>query len=528
MEEQVKILAVDDRYENLLALQSILASCDCDLVTLQSGEEVLKYLLKEPAHNIAAILMDVQMPGLNGFETTELIKQKKSCEDIPIIFLTAISTSIEHVLRGYHAGSIDYVFKPVHPELLKMKVDAFIKLHRVQHNYMRQSELLHSRTLELEAANHKLAAAEMLLKQQNEQLEKRVEERTRELIEAHNKLMKSQAHFKKMFQASPCLMTIRNLSTFEYIDVNESWKYHTGYGDEVIGTSLNPMNQTADTSDEPRLGELYQNYKVKYETKQKEIRSALVSTEIIEMNDEKCLLQVGIDITETLRYETEMARLAQLNLVGEMAAGIAHEIRNPMTTIRGFLQLFRNSQGRMDNEYIEIMLEELDRANDIITEYLSLAKNKRTYQNAMQLNRILETLSPLIQAEAVMTGKHFHVHYGECPDVQLDDKEIRQLILNICINGLEAMEAGGKLTVQTYSESEHVILKISDEGGGIQTEHLEKLGRPFFTTKEHGTGLGLAVCYSIAARHNAKIEVQSSPAGTTFTIKFIIPVPILV
>ncbi|MFC5451842.1 ATP-binding protein [Paenibacillus aestuarii] len=520
MEQQVKILAVDDRYENLLALNSILASPQYEIVSLQSGEEVLKYLLKESPDPIAVILMDVQMPGINGYETVELIKQRKSCQDIPIIFLTAISTSIEHVLKGYHVGSIDYLFKPVHPDLLRMKVDAFVKLHRYHQEIRNQRELLQLRTLELEETNCRLERAEAQLKEQNLLLEQWVEERTSELVDAHEKLMKSQEHFKKLFVSSPCPMAIRRLSDLSYLEINESWKQCTGYGEEVIGT----CNSIRMEPSEPMGDQLIvHNVKVKFEMKSGEFRTALLSTEIIDIEDEKCLLLVAVDITENLRYESEMARLAQLNLVGEMAAGIAHEIRNPMTTIRGFLQLFRDGKRRLESEYIQIMLEELDRANDIITEYLSLAKNKRTHQQSEHLNRIIESLQPLIQAEAVMSGKHVQFLLVDCPELSLDDKEIRQLILNMCMNGLESMQTGGNLTVATHLDSEQVLLTISDEGAGIPEEHLEKLGRPFFTTKDHGTGLGLAICYSIAARHHATIDVKSDHQGTTFVIRFQIP-----
>ncbi|MGG1554867.1 ATP-binding protein [Paenibacillus ferrarius] len=518
MEQQVKILAVDDRYENLLALNSILASSSYDVISLQSGEECLRYLLKEPADHIAVILMDVQMPGLSGFETVELIKQRKAYQDIPIIFLTALSTSIEHVLRGYHVGSIDYLFKPVHPKMLRMKVDGFVNMHLNHQKLKIQSELLHKRTLDLEETNRKLAEAEEKLIQQNVLLEKWVEERTTELVDAHQKLMNSQEHFKKMFILSPSLMSIRRLPDLTYLEVNESWKQYTGYDDEIIGTNLELLSPESDAN--VNLCDILHNEKVKYITKSGEIRTALLSTEIIDIEHDKCLLEVAVDVTESLRFESEMARLAQLNLVGEMAAGIAHEIRNPMTTIRGFLQLFRENDRHMQKEYIPIMLEELDRANDIITEYLSLAKNKTSYQKSESLNRIIESLLPLIQAEAVMCGKHVNGNLGSCPDIQLDDKEIRQLILNMCMNGLEAMSVGGTLRIETYQDDTHVVLLIADEGTGISAEHLEKLGRPFFTTKDEGTGLGLAICYSIAARHQATIEVNSSSKGTTFMIRF--------
>jgi signal transduction histidine kinase len=153
---------------------------------------------------------------------------------------------------------------------------------------------------------------------------------------------------------------------------------------------------------------------------------------------------------------------------------------------------------------------------------LALAKNKQTDLKPRLLNPIIELLYPLIQAEAIMSGKHVHVEYGANVELPLDEKEIRQLILNLSMNGLEAMEPGGILRIETGTDPEagEVVLTIADQGRGIREEDLEKLGRPFFTTKEHGTGLGLAVCYSIAARHQAAIEVESSGEGTTFRIRF--------
>jgi len=377
MSSKVDILMVDDRPENLLALEAALSSPDYRLVALRSGEDALRYTMREDMHNVAVILLDVQMPGMNGFETARLIKNREKTKDIPIIFITAINKSTDHVLQGYQAGSIDYLFKPFHPEVLKMKVDAFVQMHRFHQD-------------------------------QYEYLEQLVRERTKEL---------------------------------------------------------------------------------------------LVAAE------------------ERVALEKEMAKLARLNLIGEMAAGIAHEIRNPMTTIRGFLQMSKKSKS-MEVSYIDIMLEELNRANGIITEFLSLAKNKATHREAADLNDIIASMQPLIQAEAMLAGKHFHVYYGTIPTLQLDEKEIRQLILNMAMNGLEAMFAGGALTISTYAEDDAVVLRIEDQGSGIKEEYREKLGTPFFTTKDKGTGLGLAVCYSIATRHQASIDVQSGHAGTVFIIRF--------
>lgn len=377
MKDKIDILMVDDRPENLLTLEAVLASPDYRLVGLQSGEDALRYAMREDMQNVAVILLDVQMPGMNGFETAKLIKNREKTKDIPIIFITAINKSADFVLQGYQAGSVDYLFKPFHPDILKMKVDAFAQMHRFhRHQY--------------------------------EYLERLVRERTRELIVANE---------------------------------------------------------------------------------------------------------------ERVAWEREMAKLARLHLIGEMAAGIAHEIRNPMTTIRGFLQMSKQNRN-LAVEYIDIMLEELNRANGIISEFLSLAKNKTTHLQTASLNDIIASMEPLIQAEAMLAGKHVQVQCGDVPDLQLDDKEIRQLILNMAMNGLEAMSAGGTFTIATYIEEGDVVLRLEDQGSGIPAEHLEKLGTPFFTTKEKGTGLGLAVCYSIAARHDAAIDVKSGAGGTAFFIRF--------
>jgi signal transduction histidine kinase len=127
---------------------------------------------------------------------------------------------------------------------------------------------------------------------------------------------------------------------------------------------------------------------------------------------------------------------------------------------------------------------------------------------------------PLIQADVMVSDKFVKLELGKVPDLLLDEKEIRQLILNMFRNGLEAMPGGAPLTIRTYTEDKKVVLSVNDKGNGIRPEALEKLGTPFFTTKEHGTGLGLAVCYSIATRHNATISVETGPGGTTFLVRF--------
>ena len=166
------------------------------------------------------------------------------------------------------------------------------------------------------------------------------------------------------------------------------------------------------------------------------------------------------------------------------------------------------------------MIEELDRANSIISEFLSLAKNKPVNLEECSLNKIILTLQPLMQADATLTNNYLETELAEIPLLPLDEKEIRQLILNLVRNGVEAMPNGGRILLRTYLEPGHVCLSVSDQGPGIPAEILANIGTPFLTTKINGTGLGLPVCYSIARRHNATLYPKSSPEGTSFIIKF--------
>ncbi|ODA40247.1 ATP-binding protein [Desulfosporosinus sp. BG] len=231
-------------------------------------------------------------------------------------------------------------------------------------------------------------------------------------------------------------------------------------------------------------------------------------------------IELQNEILERQRAETEVVRLDRLRLIGEMAASISHEVRNPMTTVKGFLQLIKHKQDSRDKEYFALMIEELDRANSILSEFLSISRAKATVLEWLNLNEIITSTLPLIQADAQNSDKLITVELNKVPDLPLDLQEIRQLLLNLARNGLEAMSSGGRLTIRTSSTDHDVTLIISDGGKGIEQSLLEKLGTPFFTTKEHGTGLGLAVCYGIASRHNGKISVETCPQGSTFYVQF--------
>jgi len=231
------------------------------------------------------------------------------------------------------------------------------------------------------------------------------------------------------------------------------------------------------------------------------------------------------EVDKRERIEHEVVKLERLNIIGQLAAGLGHEVRNPMTTIRGFLQLLQNKTELLTyKSYFDLMIEELDRTNSIITGFLSITKINPTQLKRESLNKLLDNLFPLLLADAYSQGMRCVFEPGDVADLDIDTNEITQLVLNLARNGLDAMPLNGCLTINTYMDGQSIILSVSDEGSGIDAEHISKLGTPFFTTKESGTGLGLPMCYSIADKHNAVIEVKSGPDGTTFLVRF--PQPI--
>ena len=231
---------------------------------------------------------------------------------------------------------------------------------------------------------------------------------------------------------------------------------------------------------------------------------------------------IDIDITEQKHFSRELERLDRLSLVGEMAAGLAHEIRNPMTTVRGYLQLLKNKHCTQEHaNHYDLMIEELDCANKIITEYLSLAKNKSVKKEIHDLNQVITALLPLLSLEAARESKIIRWLPGDIRTLSLDKNEIRQLVINLVRNALDAVDHDGIIEICTLMNCETVVLQVQDNGKGIPEEILDKLGTPFITTKENGTGLGLAVCFSIASRHNARLLIQSNALGTSVSVKFI-------
>lgn len=232
-------------------------------------------------------------------------------------------------------------------------------------------------------------------------------------------------------------------------------------------------------------------------------------------------LAIRNDITERKRTEEVLHRQDKLAAVGQLAAGVAHEIRNPLTSMKGyaeFLQLDEKDPERM--EFLSIILDEIDRVNTIVEDFMVLAKPKAVELEEKNVVPVIQNVVSLLEFEARKKDVRLTFDCSqEIIQIECDENRLKQVFLNFIKNGIEAMPNGGELHVKTIIHDNYVHISIQDTGVGISKEKLKKLGEPFFTTKKNGNGLGLMVSFKIIESHNGKVFVESEPnKGTTFNI----------
>jgi PAS domain S-box-containing protein len=233
-------------------------------------------------------------------------------------------------------------------------------------------------------------------------------------------------------------------------------------------------------------------------------------------------ISIQNDITEQKTNEELLRKSEKLSLVGELAAGIAHEIRNPLTTIKGFVQLLSQTREDADLSYAKTILMEIDRINFIVSEFMVLAKPHAIYYSKCNVSEILLNIISLLSAEAALKNVRItHSFTSNKLYVFGEIHQLKQVFLNMLKNSIEAMPDGGNIHITTQSERQHISVSIEDDGIGMSQEQIQKLGAPFYTTKETGNGLGLMVSYKIIQNHKGSIIVKSNvDKGTTFKIIF--------
>ncbi|MBS4174967.1 ATP-binding protein [Bacillus sp. FJAT-49736] len=237
---------------------------------------------------------------------------------------------------------------------------------------------------------------------------------------------------------------------------------------------------------------------------------------------------LGIAVSATLHermiekqiMQKEMTKTVKLNTMGELAASIAHEIRNPLTVVKGFLQLMKQQKKGANQQYLTLVLSELDRAEVIISDYLNFAKPQLRKIEKIELGDFTSGIITLIQSLAVTKGVVLADHIEENPSVVTDKDRLKQAIVNFIKNAIEATPQGGTVSVSLRQINDYVYIEISDTGKGMTQEQLSRMGTVFYTTKEKGTGLGTAVSIRIIETMNGKVNYESKlNTGTKVTIQ---------
>jgi PAS domain S-box-containing protein len=235
---------------------------------------------------------------------------------------------------------------------------------------------------------------------------------------------------------------------------------------------------------------------------------------------------IARDITKLKENEELIRKSEKLSIVGELASAVAHEVRNPLTSLKGFLQLFQyKAKKDEDKQYYSIMLSEIERINSIVSEFMILSKPQAiTYQNR-NIASLLTDVITLLEAISIMKNIEVTKEFEpNIPFIKCEGNQIKQVFINVFKNAIEAVPNNGKIDVQVKRlEDDKVLIRVMDNGRGIPHDLMPKLGEPFYTTKEKGTGLGLMVSYKIIAEHRGSIAIQSEMDKGT-TVDIILPV----
>ncbi|HYF82854.1 MAG TPA: MASE3 domain-containing protein [Clostridia bacterium] len=304
---------------------------------------------------------------------------------------------------------------------------------------------------------------------------------------------------------------------------------------DIIGMSLDEFNEIIDLkafelSEVLINGEEFDHPREMTITSLKGNRRELLvyATPIRDVESELIgMISVFTDITEIKKQQHNMQQQEKLALIGQMTAGIVHEIKNPLATIKGLSQLIKlKATSDKVKEYSNVINSAIDDVTKVVNEFLSFAKPNPTFKIRTSLNRIVESMKLITETQCYTKNIKSQFHFSSCPiEITADEIKIKQVILNITENAIAAMENVElpELIVSTYymPESGEGVIKIVDNGIGMSPDVLNKIGTPFFTTKEKGTGLGLGISYQIMNDHNGRIEVESEEGkGTTFKILF--------
>ena len=538
-----KVLIVDDQSVNLDALEATLAASDCMLVRAVSANEALLQLLRE---DFAAIVLDIRMPDMNGFELARMIKQRKRTRHVPILFLTAHLLDDADVLQGYGAGAVDYLMKPVNPAILCSKIDVFVDLFRKTHALAEVNDRLQLEIVERQKAQQALQAA-------NQELEGRVLERTAALARANRDVRENEERWRMAMEVAHVV----------------AWEWHLASGQMTWSTDPEALFGFPPRS----LGSEQRLFRALHpddhdvihaaiaaalqsETYQAEYRAIRPDGSIVWIADRGRGMAgadggldriIGISRDVTAEHEAVEERERLLRRVGEardeaerqsrvkedFLATLSHELRTPMNVVLGWLDILTNGKSAVDLQSALSVIQRNARLqvkliDDLLDMNRLMAGNVRLEVAPVDVGETLhvltESLRPIAEAKSIQISAHV-----EAPPVEIlaDGRLLGQIVSNLLHNAIKFTPKGGRVEASVARREGETQITVRDTGRGMSPAFLPHVFERFrqedsSTTREAGgLGLGLSIAKRLAEAHGGTIVANSEGPGrgATFSVK---------
>lgn len=486
--DNVKILIVDDRPDGLVALEAVLRQPGCTIYSASSGQEALTQVLEHP---FAVIIMDVQMPEMDGFEAARLIRQREQSREIPILFVTAISKEIAFIHKGYETGAVDYLFKPFDPVILRAKVAVFVELYEKNRKLKEQAAQLRTS----EAWN-------------------------RLLIDSARDIIATTSQDGMLTSLNPAFETISGYLR----DTRLGRPIETDVYPEDLALLLS-SHERAWNGEEPPL----------FETRIRNFQSRCVVLEScikpVSRNGKiEQVLWIARDISERKRAEREEKKRYELERsnreLEEFAYICSHDLQEPLRVIVNYSQLLQrtlpeniNPQGA---EFLDLIISNTKRMSRLVRDLLDYSRfGAAATLEPIELESVLgEALSVLSTS---IEEKGAKVNYAGLPKVLGNNSQLTRLFQNLLGNSLK-FQGGNTPLIEITSEVQNsqCLIKIKDNGIGFEMKYADSIFmifRRLHARHEYeGTGVGLSICKKIVERHGGRIWATSEPGkGTTFS-----------
>lgn len=495
-----KLLLVDDVPANLVALEAVFAPLECELVRASSGEEALRALLRD---DFAAILLDVQMPGLDGFQTAKLIRSRDRTRHIPIVFLTAVSKEREYVFRGYEHGAVDYLVKPFHPDILRAKVSVLVELYRRREQVKVQAE---------ELLRHELAAHE------------------RQSATRYQGLVDSMPQIVWVTGANGAIELVnRVLCQYTGLDPQEALKngwMDAIHPDDSVG-SLERWNSARVSA---------QSYESEVRIRRADGEYRWFLARAVPQRDTQGTIErwVGTATDIDDQRKTLEALSAAVQAKDDFLAAASHELRTPLAAAKAQVQLTTRRLGPAHADEatvrsLKTVGSQIDRMTRLVEDLLDVSR-LQTGRLSLQLTEY--NLCEMIRAEveriqALSPNHELSIDIPDSLTILADRDRIDQVVINLLTNAVRYSPSGGPILITARPVNDLIQVTVVDRGVGIPEEKriaiFERFGRAH-GARYGGLGLGLTIAQGIIEQHGGRIWVESSgSAGEGSTFRFEIP-----